>query len=82
VTKHEVTQHYGYKKMPGVQPRMLFDKEDERWKDTPSDYKAYYQDHIRRILNGEGIYLRMYHAPSLKLYKAEPKQLRPHTVSH
>jgi splicing suppressor protein 51 len=29
VTKHEVTQHYGYEKMPGVQPRMLFDKEDE-----------------------------------------------------
>jgi hypothetical protein len=64
VTKHEVTQHYGYEKMPGVQLRMLFDKEDERWKDKPSDYEAYYQDHIRRILNGEGIY-----APSLELYK-------------
>ncbi|OAL42637.1 hypothetical protein IQ07DRAFT_525751 [Pyrenochaeta sp. DS3sAY3a] len=41
---------------PGVQPRMLFDKDDKRWQDRLSDYETYYQDCIHRILRGEEIY--------------------------
>jgi hypothetical protein len=41
---------------PGVQPRMLFDKEDKRWEDKASDYEAYYYDRVHRILQGEEIH--------------------------
>jgi hypothetical protein len=40
---------------PGVQPRMLFDKEDKRWENKICDYEAYYNDIIRRIIHREDI---------------------------
>jgi hypothetical protein len=35
---------------------MLFDKEDKRWEDKASDYEAYYNDHVHRILQREEIH--------------------------
>jgi hypothetical protein len=41
--------------VPGIQPRMLFDREDKHWENKSSNYDAYYNDIIRRIVHGDDI---------------------------